>query len=62
MSGETILRISNLHVSIEETQILRGVDLEINSGEIDFKSGRVVDWVFGRVEDLFTFFICVFSC
>ena len=34
MSGENILRISNLHVSIEDTEILRGVDLEIHEGEI----------------------------
>ena len=40
MSGETILRVSNLHVSIGDTEILRGVDLEINSGEIHALMGR----------------------
>ena len=40
MSGETILRIENLHVSIEDTEILRGVDLEIHAGEIHALMGR----------------------
>ena len=40
MSGETILRVSNLHVSIGDTEILRGVDLEIHSGEIHALMGR----------------------
>ena len=40
MSGETILRVSDLHVSIGDTEILRGVDLEINSGEIHALMGR----------------------
>ncbi|GIS43957.1 MAG: hypothetical protein Ct9H90mP16_10270 [Candidatus Poseidoniales archaeon] len=34
MASEVILRINNLHVSIEDTEILRGLDLEIRSGEI----------------------------
>ena len=42
MSSETILRIENLHVSIDETEILRGVDLEINAGEIHALMGRNV--------------------
>ena len=33
MASEVILRINNLHVSIEDTEILRGLDLEIRSGE-----------------------------
>jgi Fe-S cluster assembly ATP-binding protein len=40
MSSENILRISNLHVSIGNTEILRGVDLEIHSGEIHALMGR----------------------
>jgi|TARA_B110000263_G_scaffold224721_1_gene215269 Fe-S cluster assembly ATP-binding protein len=40
MSGENILRVSNLHVSIGETEILRGVDLEIHVGEIHALMGR----------------------
>jgi Fe-S cluster assembly ATP-binding protein len=40
MSGATILRITNLHVSIEDTEILRGVDLEIQAGEVHALMGR----------------------
>ena len=40
MSGDPILRIKNLHVSIEDTEILRGVDLEIGFGEIHALMGR----------------------
>tara|TARA_E500000081_G_C6100344_1_gene337303 strand:- start:423 stop:1232 length:810 start_codon:yes stop_codon:yes gene_type:complete len=40
MSGETILRISNLHVSIQDTVILRGIDLEIKAGEVHALMGR----------------------
>ena len=40
MSSETILKVSNLHVSIEDTEILRGVDLEIRTGEIHALMGR----------------------
>ena len=40
MAGENILRVSNLHVSIGDTEILRGVDLEIYSGEIHALMGR----------------------
>jgi len=40
MSGETILRISNLHVSIQDTVILRGINLEIKAGEVHALMGR----------------------
>ena len=40
MLGETILRISNLHVSIQDTVILRGIDLEIKAGEVHALMGR----------------------
>ena len=40
MSDETILRISNLHVSIQDTVILRGIDLEIKAGEVHALMGR----------------------
>ena len=40
MSGVTILRIVNLHVSIEDTEILRGIDLEIEAGEVHALMGR----------------------
>ena len=40
MASEVILRIKNLHVSIEDTEILRGLDLEIRSGEIHALMGR----------------------
>ena len=40
MSGVTILRIVNLHVSIEDTEILRGIDLEIQAGEVHALMGR----------------------
>ena len=40
MSGKTILRISNLHVSIQDTVILRGIDLEIKAGEVHALMGR----------------------
>ena len=34
MEANSILRISNLHVSYGEIQALRGIDLEVNEGEI----------------------------
>ena len=40
MASEVILRINNLHVSIEDNEILRGLDLEIRSGEIHALMGR----------------------
>ena len=40
VSGVTILRIVNLHVSIEDTEILRGIDLEIEAGEVHALMGR----------------------
>ncbi|MBJ84741.1 MAG: Fe-S cluster assembly ATPase SufC [Euryarchaeota archaeon] len=40
MSDQMILRIKNLHVSIEDTEILRGLDLEIKAGEIHALMGR----------------------
>ena len=40
MTQEVILRINNLHVSIEDTEILRGIDLEIMSGEVHALMGR----------------------
>ena len=29
-----LIEISNLHVSVEETEILKGLNLTINSGEV----------------------------
>ena len=40
MSDDVILRINNLHVSIEETAILNGIDLEIKAGEVHALMGR----------------------
>jgi len=40
MSGETILSIRDLHVSIDETEILHGVNLQIQAGEIHALMGR----------------------
>ena len=40
MSGGTILRISNLHISIQDTVILRGINLEIKAGEVHALMGR----------------------
>ena len=40
MAEKMILRIENLHVSIEDTEILRGLDLEIKAGEIHALMGR----------------------
>ncbi|MDP6888444.1 MAG: ATP-binding cassette domain-containing protein, partial [Candidatus Thalassarchaeaceae archaeon] len=40
MSQEVILRIRNLHVSIEDTDILRGIDLDIMAGEVHALMGR----------------------
>ena len=40
MSDNVILRINNLHVSIEETAILNGIDLEIKAGEVHALMGR----------------------
>lgn len=31
--GERMLKVENLHVSVEDKEILRGVDLEVNPGE-----------------------------
>ena len=38
--GEEILRVENLHVSVEETPILNGMNLTINRGEIPVLMGR----------------------
>ena len=40
MSDNVILRINNLHVSIEDTAILNGIDLEIKAGEVHALMGR----------------------
>ncbi len=40
MPSETILKVSDLHVSIEDTKILQGVNLEIQKGEIHALMGR----------------------
>ncbi len=40
MANNVILRINNLHVSIEDTEILRGVNLEIQAGEVHALMGR----------------------
>ncbi|MEE2812446.1 MAG: Fe-S cluster assembly ATPase SufC [Candidatus Thermoplasmatota archaeon] len=40
MSDKTILEIENLHVSIDDTEILRGINLEIRAGEIHALMGR----------------------
>ncbi len=40
MPDQSILKVKDLHVSIEETEILRGVNLEINTGEIHALMGR----------------------
>ena len=32
--NDTLLKIKNLHVSIEDKEILKGIDLEIRKGEI----------------------------
>ena len=32
--NDTLLKIKNLHVSIENKEILKGIDLEIRKGEI----------------------------
>jgi len=40
MADNVILRINNLHVSIGDTEILRGVDLEIQTGEVHALMGR----------------------
>lgn len=34
MSQEPMLKIENLHARVEESEILRGVDLEVNAGEV----------------------------
>lgn len=34
MSGQPYLKVENLHVSVEGTEILKGVDLEIRGGEV----------------------------
>ncbi|DAC49736.1 MAG TPA: ABC transporter ATP-binding protein, partial [Candidatus Poseidoniales archaeon] len=38
--GEEILRIEDLHVSVDETPILNGMSLTINRGEIHVIMGR----------------------
>ena len=38
--AEEILRVENLHVSVEDTPILNGMDLTINRGEIHVIMGR----------------------
>jgi Fe-S cluster assembly ATP-binding protein len=40
MSDHVILRINNLHISIEDTAILNGIDLEIKAGEVHALMGR----------------------
>ena len=40
MADDPILRIENLHVSIDGTEILRGINLEIKAGEIHALMGR----------------------
>jgi Fe-S cluster assembly ATP-binding protein len=40
MADNVILRIKDLHVSIEDTEILRGIDLEIDAGEVHALMGR----------------------
>ena len=40
MSNEPILRITDLHVCIDDTQILKGVSLEIMPGEVHALMGR----------------------
>lgn len=40
MAADPILRIRDLHVSIDETEILRGVNLEILPGEVHALMGR----------------------
>ena len=40
MADNVILRINNLHVSIEDTEILKGVNLEIQAGEVHALMGR----------------------
>jgi Fe-S cluster assembly ATP-binding protein len=40
MADDPILRIENLHVSIDDTEILRGINLEIKAGEIHALMGR----------------------
>ena len=40
MSDNVILRIKNLHVSIEDTAILNGINLEIKTGEVHALMGR----------------------
>ena len=33
-NDETLFRVDNLHVSVETTEILKGVDLVVNRGEV----------------------------
>jgi Fe-S cluster assembly ATP-binding protein len=40
MSDKLIAKIENLHVSIDDTEILRGINLEIRAGEIHALMGR----------------------
>ena len=39
-SGKPVLDISNLHAGIDDTPILRGIELEIPAGEIHAIMGR----------------------
>jgi Fe-S cluster assembly ATP-binding protein len=40
MSKETVLSVQDLHVSVEDTEILRGVNLELKKGEVHALMGR----------------------
>ena len=40
MMGDALLRVENLHVSVEGTPILNGLNLTINRGEIHAIMGR----------------------
>ena len=38
--SEEILKISNIHVSVEDTEIIKGLSLTINKGEVHAIMGR----------------------
>ena len=38
--SEEILKISNLHISVEGTEIIKGLSLTINKGEVHALMGR----------------------
>ena len=38
--SEEILKISNIHVSVEQTEIIKGLSLTINKGEVHAIMGR----------------------